>query len=601
MPVIFGEPRALLLLAGWILASGVAVTLAERGRRRALQTFGDEGLLGRASALPRGSWRRAAEVIGALAVALGLLALARPQFGETAVILSRTGRDVVFVLDLSRSMNAEDVAPSRLEAAKAAVRTVLEASPGDRVGLVIFGGSAFLQVPLTLDRSAFELFLDAADTDEVSDPGTNLAVALSTAASAFGTETEPRYRAAVVLSDGEGLEGEIGGALAALRRAGVRTFALGIGTPQGAPIPVRAGGRLLGYHRDVGGEVVVTRLDEAALRSVAEATDGSYHAWAGGAGARRLAGDLAGIESREIASRAFVRLAERYQWPAAAALLALLVEGALLALASRRHAARVQGAPVAPGTPVRRRGARGQASAAAMGLAAALTLPAAAAAQDGADAVRLYRDGRFADAYEAFRALREERKEPDPRLAYDTGNALYRLGRYDEAAGSYHEALGSPPDLRRRAYYNLGNALFKGAEAADDPRAGLRQAVSAYEEALVLAPDDIDAKWNLELALRRLAEEEQRRGGGGDGAGREGQDEGGQGEDDGQGGPGAPQQPGQGEPPPRQQAEAADEASGRLTEEQARQLLQAIQDEEGETVRAQDRGRMQIETGRNDW
>ncbi|MFN2433501.1 MAG: VWA domain-containing protein [Gemmatimonadota bacterium] len=573
----FAEPLLLIPLALWLLLAPAALALAERRRRRDLAAFGDVALLGRASALPRARGRILAQALAVTAVGLALLALARPRLGEKPLVLTRTGRDVAFVLDLSRSMLAEDVRPSRLEAAKHAAREVLEASPGDRVALVIFGGSAFLQVPLTLDRAAFELFLEAAGVDDVSDPGTNLAVALATAAEAFGEDSERRYRAAVVLSDGEGLEGEVGGAIRVLREAGIRTFALGLGTEQGAPIPSRVGERLLGYHRDAAGEVVVTRLEAATLERVARETGGTYRSWDGGRGARRLALDLAQLESREISSRTFTQLAERYQWPLALALAALLLEW-VVAWRARPAAAVL-----------------------------ALLVPVLLEGQQPSEGERLYHAGDFAAAYEAFRA-QAEGEDPDPALTYDTGNALYRLGRYDAAAASYRDALGGGHELRHRASYNLGNAFFKSAEDSENPREGLRRAISAYEEALVLNPDDEAAKWNLELALRRLDEEEERRspsagGGGGGGGGGDGGDDRPQdgGEEPDERGPGQPPPGAQPQGPEPGEGEARAASAGSLTEEQARQLLQAIEDEEGEALQGRNEGRRRLETGRNDW
>jgi Ca-activated chloride channel family protein len=330
----FTEPHFLILLACALPLGVTAMALFDRRRRRDLERFGEPRLLARGSALePRG--RLLAQAVGLLALCLMLLALARPQFGEKPLVLSRTGRDVLFLLDLSRSMNAQDLPPSRLEAAKGVVREVLDASPGDRVGLVVFGGSAFLQVPLTLDRAAFELFLEAASTDDVSDPGTNIAEALATAARGFGDDSEPRYRAVVLLSDGESLEGDLGPALAEFRKSHIRVFAVGLGTLTGGPIPRRSRTRLLGYHRDVNGEVVVTRLQEQSLRAIARATGGGYLRLESG-GVRNLTAELAQLEKREISSRTFTQLADRYQWPLALAVLALAMESLVLERSRRR-------------------------------------------------------------------------------------------------------------------------------------------------------------------------------------------------------------------------------------------------------------------------
>ena len=230
--------------------------------------------------------------------------------------------------------------------------------------------------------------------------------------------------------------------------------------------------------------------------------------------------------------------------------------------------------------------------------------PAEAAAQ-GSEGEQLYRAGRFAEAYAAFRQ-EAEAGEPDPVLAYNAGNALYRLGRYAASGESYREALGGPPELREHSQYNLGNALVKAAEDLPDKRDALRGAVNAYEEALVLEPRDGDAKWNLELALRRLEDEERRQsmsggGGGGGGGGarpREGEPQESRSDASGAGGGGAAGgvPPAGGDPEPG----AAGESPG-LTEAEARRLLEAIQGEEGEVFERRDRGRVRASSGRRDW
>ncbi len=165
------------------------------------------------------------------------------------------------------------------------------------------------------------------------------------------------------------------------------------------------------------------------------------------------------------------------------------------------------------GNGEKRRGAR-MALLMAASLIAILAAGVALIAQSPSDAERLYRAGRFGEAYEAFQAIIRQ-KGSTPTLEYNSGNALYRFGRFEQAVQSFRNALAGPPALRERSYYNLGNSYVKTAGAASDKRGALRGAITAYEEALVIDPRDVDAKWNLELALRRLAEEEAGQSGGG--------------------------------------------------------------------------------------
>jgi Ca-activated chloride channel family protein len=335
----FAEPAYLVLLA--LLVPLAALALGRRARRRdaELETFGEAPLLERSSSLPRG--RRAAlrGVLAVLGLGLGLLALARPQFGERSAPITRTGRDVLFMLDLSRSMNVADVPPSRLEAAKSAVRAILAGSPDDRVGLVVFAGSAFLQLPFTLDHSAFEFFLQSASTEDLADTGSDLGAALTTAATAFGREIDPSYRVAILVSDGENLEGSLGDAEAQLRYAGVRVFTIGVGTPEGGPVPDLRGPAVADdsaagatsaaspkYRRDQSGAVVISRLREQTLERIAAETGGSYLRYEGGPEIQRVVTELSGLQKRKVSSKSLARLADRFQWPLGLALAALVAE-----------------------------------------------------------------------------------------------------------------------------------------------------------------------------------------------------------------------------------------------------------------------------------
>jgi Ca-activated chloride channel family protein len=342
----FADPRFLVVFA---LAVPLAAWLLQRGERRSraeLAAFGERALLARVSRLP--AVRRGALSTGlvVLALGLGLLALARPQFGERATPITRTARDVLVVLDLSRSMNVRDVAPSRLEAAKAAIRTILAATPDDRVGLVVFAGSAFLELPFTLDRSAFDFFLRSATTEDLADTGSDLAAAMTTAASAFGRATDPAYRVAVLVSDGENLEGSLGESVAQLRYAGVPVFAIGVGTPEGGPVPAPGGAAgsttaaagAPEYRRDENGAVVISRLREATLARIAAETGGGYVRYAGGPELGATVDAISRLGRRKVSGKSLTRLADRFQWPLTLALAALVGDG-LLAAGRRRRSA----------------------------------------------------------------------------------------------------------------------------------------------------------------------------------------------------------------------------------------------------------------------
>jgi Ca-activated chloride channel homolog len=390
-------------------------------------------------------------------------------------------------------MNVADAAGgTRLAAAKRIADSLAAASPGDRLGLVVFGGSAFLQLPLTDDHDAFRRFVAAAGTDDVGDPSTDIAAPLAAAAKAFEHEGEAGTRAAVLLSDGESAEDGLDVALGRLEREGVPVLAIGVGTAQGGPVPADSSEAPEPYHRDHIGRVVISHLEEGTLRRAAEHTGGAYTAWDDPAGLRSLGETLARIETRPIGIRKARKPAERFQWPLAISVLLLLVEGAV-PLAARRK----RGGLLATRPPVE--------AAAALVLLAALLAGCSSAAWDARRAERQYDAGDWAGAYQAFEQALDA--AGNPVFAFNAGNALYRQKHYDKAAGRWRGTLGEAR-FRQRSAYNLGNAAVRSAEDATGPAKDslLDAAVAAYEDALRLDPRDRDAKWNLEIALRRLGE-----------------------------------------------------------------------------------------------
>jgi len=501
--VSFDAPLVLLLAVVTVPLVLRALLGGVRRREAELRDFGEPAVLARASTLGdrRTALRRA--WLQALALGLGLVALARPQLGERQAELARTGRDILLVLDLSRSMTVTDAAPSRLAQAKAAAWDVISASGGDRVGLVVFGGSAFLQLPLTSDHAALKLFLDAASPDDLADPATDIGTALATAGKVFEHEGERGHRAVLLVSDGETEEGDLDKATAGLRGEGIPVFAIGVGTTGGGPVPADSSEAPEKYHRDHIGRIAISRLEENDLRQIARRTGGAYARANRAEDRKALRAALANVRSRSLSAQSSRERADRFQWPLALAVAALLGDLALASGVRRRRAA--------PAPAVVR--------AVAASLLPLLFLAGSGCARGSIDArkgERLYASGDFAASAQALdRALAAD---STPARAYDAGNAYYRMRRYEVAATRYRRAATGPAPLRQRSAFNLGNALVRAAEEAPERGQLLLDAVAAYEEALRLDPADQDAKWNLEIALKRL--EDDRMAGGSTGRGR---------------------------------------------------------------------------------
>ncbi len=322
------HPEYLWALAAMPLAAALFLWAAWQ-RRKAFRRFGDGApsrRLAAAVSTRRRRWKAALVVLGVLLLGL---TLAGPQIGTKLRDVKREGIDLIIALDVSLSMQAEDVAPNRLERAKNEIKKLLDDLRGDRVGLVIFAGDAFLQCPLTTDYGAVRLFLDVADPSLLPTPGTDFGAALRTAVNAFDApstdEAQPRSRALLFVSDGENHVADVDAILQEAREAGIVIFAAGVGEAVGAPIPLFRGDRRSGYKKDPSGQVVQTHLEEAALKTLAE--DGAYFRIARTSSSlQEIIKALDRLSKAEFGVDQFEEYEVKYQWPLFFALLLLLGE-----------------------------------------------------------------------------------------------------------------------------------------------------------------------------------------------------------------------------------------------------------------------------------
>lgn len=275
--------------------------------------------------------------LGVLGVALIVVSLARPQVGLQRERAQRKGADVMLVLDTSLSMQARDMNPSRLEAAKLAATNLLSRLPNDRFGIVVFAGDAQLYCPLTVDHDAVQMFLDAIQSGASPQPGTALSGAIKVAAEALG-QSESKHRALVLLTDGEDhVQDTVSVAEKVVRETACQIEVLGFGSSAGEPIPeYDAQGKALGFKRDASGQTVLSKLGEAELRQIAQVGRGSYRRAADGGAVDELAGRLEAIEGSQVGSLVYTAYGERFQWPLGLALVLLVVEAVV---GERRHRA----------------------------------------------------------------------------------------------------------------------------------------------------------------------------------------------------------------------------------------------------------------------
>ena len=306
-----------LLLVFWFNA---------RWRKKVLKQLGDANILQNlmptlSTVLPR--WKRLLFTLGLVFVLVGM---ANPQIGTKYEEVKREGFELMICLDVSNSMLAEDLTPNRLERAKQAISRLVDRLKNDKIGIVVFAGEAYIQLPMTVDHSAAKLFLRSIDTDVVSTQGTAIGKAVELAMSSFSTNSKAN-KSIIVITDGENHEDDALNQAAAAVEEGIKVHTIGIGSLDGTPIPMYKRGRMLGYRKDREGNTVVTKLNETMLQQIAASGEGTYvRANNSRTGLNALMDELEGMEREEFDSKMFTSYEDRFQYFIAVALLLLLIE-----------------------------------------------------------------------------------------------------------------------------------------------------------------------------------------------------------------------------------------------------------------------------------
>ncbi len=325
----FANPQYLLFLVALPIAVGV-VYWSVQNRNRTLSRIGNPRLVSRLTATVNLRGRMMVRALTILALGLAILALARPQWGESVQTVEREGVQIIIALDISRSMLAEDIKPSRLVRAKLEIADLLQRLQGDEVGLVLFSGTAFLQFPLTFDYLSARNFIENANTEMITRQGTNIARAIEIASGGFNEELISQ-KVILIFTDGENQDGDAIRAARDAAKDGILIYTVGIGSADGEPIPLYTSkGRLTGYVQDREGNMVFSRLDEDTLISVAEAGGGGFIRLSGSSNAaNQFIEELAALEKASVGSEVEVTKIERFQIFAFASVL-LLIAGELI-------------------------------------------------------------------------------------------------------------------------------------------------------------------------------------------------------------------------------------------------------------------------------
>ncbi|ACN16036.1 conserved hypothetical protein [Desulforapulum autotrophicum HRM2] len=404
-------------------------------------------------------------------------ALSGPLAGFRWQTVEQKGVDIMICLDCSRSMLAQDIKPTRLERAKREIIDLMGMIQSDRAGLVAFAGRAILQCPLTLDHSAFNLFLNALEPDYLPVGGTDLGGAIETALNGFEKEVESE-KAIILITDGENTTGDSIEMAKKAADQGVKIFCIGVGSPEGAPVPDSAGG----FKKDRSGKIIISRVDEPALKKIAAMTQGVY--------VRSVAGDmdLDRIYDQEILGRMEKKTLKsgrqkvwenRFQWLLIPGILLLMIE---MMLENNRRGIFFS-AVLVPAFFILNSGV--------------CHADASASVKNG---IKAYDAGDYDQAEKHFIDAQLDR--PDmAELYYNIGGAAYKKGDFDAAVKNFTRARQTDdPGLKPKAIYNLGNALYRSGN--------LKAAIKAYEELVSLSPEDKEARENLEFVKKKLEEQQ---------------------------------------------------------------------------------------------
>lgn len=417
-----------------------------------------------------------------LAVSALIIAFANPRKPAGSEKVSRNGIDVMIALDVSKSMLAQDIQPSRLDRAKQLLGRLIDQLSNDRIGIVIFAGKAYLQMPLTGDHSAAKLYLSAAGPESVPSQGTVIADALKMCYAAFDTK-EKKYKAVVLISDGEDHDESAVNTAEDMAKDGVVINTIGIGSPQGSVLIDENSGQ---PKTDKEGNTVISKLNEDELRTIAEKGNGKYTLFQSADDVvSRVKEELAGMDQRNVTDDSLVNYKSYAFWLLLLTLAFLVAE---ILLSERKRPAMMR-----PAVTLMLCFLSASVS--------AQTEKEKKAIKNGNDS---YKKNDYAGAQESYEQVLKLNPE-NPVAQFNRGNALYRSDKKDDAVDAYDKAakkLENPVE-KSNAYYN------KGVVLQNDKK--LKECIDAYKAALKLDPANEDARQNLQKALQQQKQEQQQK------------------------------------------------------------------------------------------
>lgn len=461
-----------------------------RSRKKRLRKFGDPQLV--KQLMPDVSrWRPAVKFwLLQAALALIIVMLARPQLGTKISHEKCQGIETIIAMDISNSMLAQDVTPSRLDRCKMMVENLVDNFTDDKIGLIVFAGDAFIQLPITSDYVSAKMFLADIQPSLIATQGTDIALAISKAVNSF-TQVEGIGKAIIVITDGEDHEGGAVEAAQEARKKGMRVYVLGVGSKGGAPIPDGNGG----YMKDRAGNTVMTRLNQDMCRDIAKAGGGAYiHVDNNSDAQRQLDNELAKLSKKETETTVYSDFDEQFQAVGILVLLLLIAELCLLECKN----------PLLKNVRFFK-GKRHYASAIlALMLVSAIPTQAQSDRSNIREGNRLFRSGKHADSEVSYRKAMEKNPR-NPQAAYNLGNALFAQKKDSAAVVAYQSGVQLETSAIRKAmgYHNMGVVC--------QSHKMFSEAIEAYKNALRLNPKDDEARYNLELCKKQQKKQQDKK------------------------------------------------------------------------------------------
>lgn len=480
------HPEYLFALAA-IVPMVILYLLVKRWKKKTAKKIGDAKLVKQLTSNYSPSRFLFKFVLVIAAFSILVLALANPRSANGAASVNRSGIDVMIALDVSRSMLAEDIKPNRIERARQLISKLIDRLSDDRIGIVVFAGKAYLQMPLTTDHAAAKMYLSSASPDVVPTQGTVIGDALKMCYAAFNTK-EKKYRSIILISDGEDHDENALKITKTMADEGVMVNTVGVGSPEGSTIIDAATNEL---KRDQQGNLVVTKLNEAELKNIAATGNGIYQSLSSADEvAAGLDAQLKTLGKRSITENSSMVYSYFFQWLIALSMILLVIE---LFFSERKHLARSKSVKTAGATVT--------------AILLLFLLPVDSFSQTRDHFIRkgngAYTEKKYDAAAENY--LKAAEKDPTSEKAfYNLGNALYKKGKTDDAVHAYESSIlhSKNPADKSAAWYNKGVVLQNDKKLAE--------CIEAYKNALKLNPADEDARLNLQKALLKQKQEQQK-------------------------------------------------------------------------------------------